>query len=163
MGTGLSKIYLVDDDASIRRALGRVMASAGFAHEAFSSAEDFLATADGAGVCVVADARLPGMSGPELIRRAAKKPNILVIWGDDIGTWNISHNNRGMMGYKTPNIDRIAAEGVAFTDYYAQQSCTAGRAAFISGSVPVRNGMTKVGMPKAPKAGRRPTAPWPRS
>ena len=80
-----------------------------------------------------------------------KKPNILVIWGDDIGTWNISHNSRGMMGYKTPNIDRIAREGVAFTDYYAQQSCTAGRAAFISGSVPVRSGMTKVGMPKAPQ------------
>ena len=79
----------------------------------------------------------------------AKKPNILVIWGDDIGTWNISHNNRGMMGYKTPNIDRIAKEGVAFTDYYAQQSCTAGRAAFISGRVPVRSGMTKVGMPGA--------------
>jgi len=78
-----------------------------------------------------------------------KKPNVLVIWGDDIGTWNISHNNRGMMGYKTPNIDRIAKEGVAFTDYYAQQSCTAGRAAFISGSVPVRSGMTKVGMPGA--------------
>jgi arylsulfatase len=77
------------------------------------------------------------------------KPNILVIWGDDIGTWNISHNNRGMMGYKTPNIDRIAREGVGFTDYYAQQSCTAGRAAFISGSVPVRSGMTKVGMPGA--------------
>ncbi len=69
-----------------------------------------------------------------------KKPNILVIWGDDIGTWNISHNSRGMMGYKTPNIDRIAKEGVAFTDYYGQQSCTAGRAAFISGSVPVRSG-----------------------
>ncbi len=80
-----------------------------------------------------------------------KKPNILVIWGDDIGTWNISHNNRGMMGYKTPNIDRIAKEGVGFTDYYAQQSCTAGRAAFISGSVPVRSGMTKVGMPGAPE------------
>jgi arylsulfatase A-like enzyme len=78
-----------------------------------------------------------------------KKPNILVIWGDDIGTWNISHNNRGMMGYMTPNIDRIAREGVGFTDYYAQQSCTAGRAAFISGSVPVRSGMTKVGMPGA--------------
>ena len=78
-----------------------------------------------------------------------KKPNILVIWGDDIGTWNISHNNRGMMGYMTPNIDRIAKEGVGFTDYYAQQSCTAGRAAFISGSVPVRSGMTKVGMPGA--------------
>jgi arylsulfatase A-like enzyme len=80
---------------------------------------------------------------------AQGKPNILVIWGDDIGTWNISHTNRGMMGYKTPNIDRIAKEGVGFTDYYAQQSCTAGRAAFISGSVPVRSGMTKVGMPGA--------------
>lgn len=78
-----------------------------------------------------------------------KKPNILVIWGDDIGIWNISHNNRGMMGYKTPNIDRVAREGVGFTDYYAQQSCTAGRAAFISGSSPVRSGMTKVGMPGA--------------
>ena len=77
------------------------------------------------------------------------KPNILVIWGDDIGTWNISHNNRGMMGYQTPNIDRIANEGVGFTDYYAQQSCTAGRAAFLSGSVPVRSGMTKVGLPGA--------------
>jgi len=78
-----------------------------------------------------------------------KQPNILVLWGDDIGTWNISHNNRGMMGYRTPNIDRIAAEGVSFTDYYAQQSCTAGRAAFIGGSVPVRSGMTKVGLPGA--------------
>jgi len=80
---------------------------------------------------------------------AQSKPNILVIWGDDIGTWNISHNNRGMMGYRTPNIDRIAREGVGFTDYYGQQSCTAGRAAFINGSVPVRTGMTKVGMPAA--------------
>jgi arylsulfatase len=80
---------------------------------------------------------------------AEKKPNILVIWGDDIGTWNISHNSRGMMGYKTPNIDRIAREGIAFTDYYGQQSCTAGRAAFISGSCPVRSGMTKVGLPGA--------------
>lgn len=80
---------------------------------------------------------------------AQEKPNILVIWGDDIGTWNISHNSRGMMGYKTPNIDRIAKEGVAFTDYYAQQSCTAGRAAFIGGNVPVRTGMTKVGLPGA--------------
>ena len=69
-----------------------------------------------------------------------RKPNILVIWGDDIGTWNISHNNRGMMGYGTPNIDRIAKEGVAFTDYYGQQSCTAGRAAFIGGQVPGRPG-----------------------
>ncbi|HYP71087.1 MAG TPA: arylsulfatase [Variovorax sp.] len=80
---------------------------------------------------------------------SGKKPNILVIWGDDIGTWNISHNNRGMMGYSTPNIDRIAKEGVAFTDYYGQQSCTAGRAAFLGGNVPVRTGMTKVGLPGA--------------
>lgn len=80
---------------------------------------------------------------------AQDKPNILVIWGDDIGTWNISHNNRGMMGYQTPNIDRIAKEGVSFTDYYGQQSCTAGRAAFIGGNVPVRTGMTKVGLPGA--------------
>jgi len=81
--------------------------------------------------------------------KSQEKPNILVIWGDDIGFWNISHNNHGMMGYKTPNIDRIADEGVSFTDYYGQQSCTAGRAAFLGGNVPVRSGMTKVGMPGA--------------
>ena len=80
---------------------------------------------------------------------AGRQPNILVIWGDDIGIWNISHNNRGMMGYMTPNIDRIAREGLSFTDYYGQQSCTAGRAAFIGGNVPVRTGMTKVGLPGA--------------
>ncbi len=78
-----------------------------------------------------------------------KKPNILVIWGDDIGTWNISHRNLGMMGYQTPNIDSIARDGLTFTDYYAQQSCTAGRAAFLGGNVPVRTGMTKVGLPGA--------------
>lgn len=80
-----------------------------------------------------------------------KKPNILIIWGDDIGTWNISFNNRGMMGYETPNIDRIAHEGISFTDYYGQQSCTAGRAAFITGQNPLRTGLTKVGMPGAPE------------
>ncbi|WP_228289105.1 arylsulfatase [Marinobacter salinisoli] len=79
------------------------------------------------------------------------KPNILVIWGDDIGITNISHNNRGLMGYRTPNIDRIADEGIAFTDYYGQQSCTAGRAAFVGGTVPARTGMTKVGLPGAPE------------
>lgn len=84
-------------------------------------------------------------------QQAGTKPNILVIWGDDVGYWNMSHNNHGMMGYKTPNIDRIAKEGIAFTDYYGQQSCTAGRAAFINGTVPVRTGMTKVGMPGAPQ------------
>jgi arylsulfatase len=77
------------------------------------------------------------------------KPNILFLWGDDIGWYNISHNNRGAMGYQTPNIDRIAREGIEFTDYYAQQSCTAGRAAFITGQNPVRTGLTKVGMPGA--------------
>ena len=77
------------------------------------------------------------------------KPNILVMWGDDIGWWNISYNSRGQMGYRTPNIDRIANEGIAFTDYYAQQSCTAGRAAFITGQNPIRTGLTKVGMPGA--------------
>ena len=80
---------------------------------------------------------------------AAKKPNILILWGDDIGTWNVSYFSRGMMGYRTPNIDRVANEGVAFTDYYGQQSCTAGRAAFICGQNPIRTGLTKVGMPGA--------------
>ena len=78
---------------------------------------------------------------------AAKQPNILIIWGDDIGMWNVSWYSRGLMGYRTPNIDRIANEGIAFTDYYGQQSCTAGRAAFITGQNPLRTGMTKVGMP----------------
>ena len=78
---------------------------------------------------------------------AAKQPNILIMWGDDIGMWNISWYSRGLMGYRTPNIDRIANEGIAFTDYYGQQSCTAGRAAFITGQNPLRTGMTKVGMP----------------
>jgi arylsulfatase len=81
----------------------------------------------------------------------AKKPNILVIWGDDIGQFNISAMNRGIMGYRTPNIDRIAAEGATFTDWYGQQSCTAGRAAFITGQSPIRTGLTKVGLPGAPE------------
>src|SRR5882672_6431288 len=83
------------------------------------------------------------------VEMADKKPNILILWGDDIGIWNISHFSRGMMGYRTPNIDRVAKEGVTFTDYYAQQSCTAGRAAFITGQNPIRTGLTKVGMPGA--------------
>lgn len=87
-----------------------------------------------------------------------KRPNILVLWGDDIGYWNISANNRGMMGYRTPNIDRLAHEGLSFTDYYGQQSCTAGRAAFITGQNPVRTGLTKVGMPGA-DLGLRPEDP----
>jgi arylsulfatase A-like enzyme len=80
---------------------------------------------------------------------AAKKPNIVIIWGDDIGQSNISAYSRGLMGYQTPNIDRVAREGVMFTDYYAEQSCTAGRASFITGQSGLRTGLTKVGMPGA--------------
>jgi len=79
------------------------------------------------------------------------KPNILVIWGDDIGGFNISANNQGIMGYRTPNIDSIAKDGALFTDWYGQQSCTAGRAAFITGQSPMRTGLTKVGLPGAPE------------
>ena len=79
----------------------------------------------------------------------AERPNILVIWGDDIGISNLSCYSDGLMGYRTPNIDRIAAEGIRFTDYYGEQSCTAGRAAFITGQNPYRTGLTKVGMPGA--------------
>jgi arylsulfatase len=79
----------------------------------------------------------------------AKKPNILIIWGDDIGWFNVSMNNNGIMGYRTPNIDRVAKEGCNFTDWYGQQSCTAGRAAFITGQSPIRTGLTKVGLPGA--------------
>jgi len=78
---------------------------------------------------------------------ADKKPNILIIWGDDIGWFNISAYNHGLMGYRTPNIDRLAKEGAMFTDWYGQQSCTAGRAAFITGQSPIRTGLTKVGVP----------------
>lgn len=80
---------------------------------------------------------------------AQEKPNILVIWGDDIGVFNISAYNDGMMGYRTPNIDRIAREGMRFTDYYADQSCTAGRSTFITGQSGLRTGLTKVGLPGA--------------
>ncbi len=79
------------------------------------------------------------------------KPNIVVIFGDDIGYWNLSTYNQGTMGYKTPNIDSIAAQGAKFTSYYAEQSSTAGRSSFITGQMPFRTGMSKVGMPGAPQ------------
>src|SRR6266446_10875203 len=78
-----------------------------------------------------------------------KKPNILVIWGDDIGISNLSCYTRGLMGYQTPNIDRLAKEGMMFTDSYGEQSCTAGRASFITGQSGFRTGLTKVGIPAA--------------
>ncbi|MDZ7592698.1 MAG: arylsulfatase [Rubrivivax sp.] len=91
-------------------------------------------------------AALPGWA-----QGTAKKPNILIIWGDDIGQFNVGAYNHGMMGYKTPNIDSIAKQGAMFTDWYGQQSCTAGRAAFITGQSPIRTGLTKVGLPGAPE------------
>ncbi|MFT5443253.1 MAG: arylsulfatase A-like enzyme, partial [Myxococcota bacterium] len=89
---------------------------------------------------------------------AADKPNILIIWGDDIGITNISVNSRGMMGYTTPNIDRIANEGMYLTDYYGDQSCTAGRSSFITGQSPFRTGLTKVGTPGS-ELGIKPETP----
>ena len=80
---------------------------------------------------------------------ASRKPNILMIMADDIGWFNVSAYNLGIMGYRTPNIDRIAKEGALFTDWYGEQSCTAGRAAFITGQSPIRTGLTKVGLPGA--------------
>ena len=94
-------------------------------------------------------ATLFSAAAPPAASAQQKKPNILVIFGDDIGYWNVSAYSKGMMGYSTPNIDRIAREGALFTDYYAQQSCTAGRAAFITGQSPIRTGLTKVGLPGA--------------
>jgi arylsulfatase A-like enzyme len=82
--------------------------------------------------------------------QSGKQPNILVIFGDDVGYWNLSAYSHGVTGYKTPNIDRIAQQGALFTDYYGQQSCTAGRAAFITGQSPIRTGLTKVGLPGSP-------------
>jgi len=89
------------------------------------------------------------LMGLGVVAQANDKPNILVIWGDDIGWMNPSAYHRGMMGYKTPNIDRIAGEGALFTDWYGQQSCTAGRSAFITGQSPFRTGLLKVGLPGA--------------
>src|SRR5688572_20483001 len=94
-------------------------------------------------VCVL------GLIGPVVAQTPAKQPNVLVIWGDDIGYWNISAYSKGMMGYQTPNIDRVANEGMLFTDCYAEQSCTAGRAAFIMGQSVFRSGLSKVGLPGA--------------
>jgi arylsulfatase A-like enzyme len=98
---------------------------------------------------VAAGAMALGVAEPALAQAPTKKPNIVIIWGDDIGYWNVSAYNQGMMGYKTPNIDRIAKEGALFTDWYGQQSCTAGRGAFITGQSGFRTGLLKVGLPGA--------------
>src|SRR5258708_39727707 len=102
------------------------------------------------GLLMSAIVTLPiAFGGTAFAQTAAKKPNIVVIMADDVGIWNISAYHRGMMGGSTPNIDRIAKDGALFTDYYAQQSCTAGRAAFILGQTPFRTGLLQVGMPAA--------------
>jgi arylsulfatase A-like enzyme len=90
---------------------------------------------------------LLGIVNIQTVHSQNEKPNILVIWGDDIGWANISCYNHGVMGYKTPNLDRLASEGAMFTDWYAQQSCTAGRAAFVLGQHPFRTGLLTIGMP----------------
>ncbi len=102
-----------------------------------------------AGVLAVLAACVSALPAHAQPAAGKKPPNILVIWGDDVGYWNVSMNNQGMMGYKTPNIDRIAKEGANFTDWYGQQSCTAGRACFITGQSGFRTGLLKVGLPGA--------------
>jgi len=109
------------------------------------------------GLAALAALALAGGPSPSRADEA-KKPNILVIWGDDIGQSNISAYTMGLMGYRTPNIDRIAKEGTIFTDYYAEQSCTAGRSTFITGQCTLRTGLSKVGLPGA-DAGLRKTPP----
>src|SRR6186997_645539 len=91
----------------------------------------------------------PQAEQPAASQPSSSKPNIVVIFGDDIGQTNVSAYSFGLMGYKTPNIDRIAKEGMMFTDYYAEQSCTAGRSTFITGQCSLRTGLSKVGLPAA--------------
>ena len=100
-------------------------------------------------LCIALSALAVALPADAQPAASSTPPNILILWGDDIGYWNVSAYNQGMMGYKTPNIDRIAKEGALFTDWYGQQSCTAGRASFITGQVGFRTGLLKVGLPGA--------------
>jgi arylsulfatase A-like enzyme len=103
---------------------------------------------------IIASALCLAVAAPA-VAQSDRKPNIVVIWGDDIGQFNVSAYNMGMMGYRTPNIDSIAQQGALFTDWYGQQSCTAGRAAFVTGQSPIRTGLTKVGLPGTPEGMRK--------
>ena len=111
------------------------------------------------GAAVLGAAMALGMSVETAHAQDSAKPNILVIWGDDVGWFNLSAYNRGMMGYRTPNIDSVANGGMMFTDAYGQQKSTAGRSAFITGQSPLRTGLLKVGLPGAPEglSGEDPT------
>ena len=104
-------------------------------------------TCAGWGLFFAASLLALGGGAPAQAQAPAKKPNILVIFGDDIGIANVSAYTNGLMGYRTPNIDRIARDGMIFTDYYAEQSCTAGRSTFITGQTTLRTGLSKVGLP----------------
>jgi arylsulfatase A-like enzyme len=103
-----------------------------------------------AGLTSTAQAQLPAGGGPTQGQLPVNKPNIVVIMGDDIGIWNLGAYHRGMMAGRTPNLDKLAAEGMIFTDYYTEASCTAGRAQFITGELPIRTGMTTVGQAGSP-------------
>src|SRR5690606_19707250 len=109
-----------------------------------------LVAASGLAIMGGAQAQAQNSQSKPAAEASGKKPNILVIFGDDIGQTNISAYGKGVVGYTTPNIDRIAREGLMFTDYYAENSCTAGRSTFITGQVPRRTGLSKVGMPGVP-------------
>src|SRR6202000_463298 len=102
-----------------------------------------------AATVIGADRTQIAQAQPQPSAPSERKPNILVIFGDDIGQTNISAYSFGVVGYRTPNIDRIAKEGMMFTDYYAENSCTAGRSTFITGQVCLRTGLCKVGIPGA--------------
>ena len=104
-------------------------------------------------------ATLFSATAPPAAKAQQKKPNIVIIWGDDIGQSNVSAYSMGMMGYRTPNIDRVASEGIIFTDYYAEQSCTAGRSAFITGQSGFRTGLPRWGFPGATVGCKRRTRP----
>jgi hypothetical protein len=129
---------------------GRLWLSRAAASPQAPNASPNVACCDGAdrGTMLV-KADIPAVAALPFQAAGGRKPNILIIWGDDIGWFNPSCYHGGIMGYQTPNIDRIAREGARFTDWYGQQSCTAGRAAFITGQSPIRTGLTKVGLPGA--------------
>ena len=102
------------------------------------------------GAATLMSLSLSGTASAQAQPPAQQRPNIVVIMGDDIGIWNIGAYHRGLMAGRTPNLDKLAAEGMIFTDYYAEASCTAGRANFITGELPIRTGMTTVGQAGAP-------------
>ena len=128
------------------------MGNVGFTHSKETRMHWRLKSLAGAAVLATATLTLlPSTAHAQRGRSAGgDQPNILVIWGDDVGWSNINAYNRGMMGYKTPNLDRIAKEGMLFTDCYGQQSCTAARSAFITGQHPYRTGLLTVGQPGSP-------------